>query len=74
MAPSSSGSNLNRRREGGFLVGDIITTWGDQPVGSVGEVAGRLVGGTVGQTAKLGALRGGNALELDVTIGERPRG
>jgi S1-C subfamily serine protease len=60
--------------KGGFLVGDIITTWSDQPVGSVGEVAEHLVGGTVGQTAKLGVLRGGNALELDVTIGERPRG
>jgi len=60
--------------KGGFLVGDIITTWSDQPVGSVGEVAERLVGGTVGQTAKLGVLRGGNALELDVIIGERPRG
>jgi len=60
--------------KGGFLVGDIITTWSDRPVGSVGEVAERLIGGTVGQTVKLGVLRGGNALELDVTIGERPRG
>lgn len=60
--------------KGGFLVGDIITTWSDQPIGSVGEVAERLIGGIVGQTAKLGVLRGGNALELDVTIGERPRG
>jgi len=59
---------------GGFLVGDIITTWSAQSIGSVGEVAERLVGGTVGQTVKLGVLRGGNALELDVTIGERPRG
>lgn len=59
---------------GGFLIGDIITTWSGQPVGSVGDVADRLSGGTVGQSQKLGVLRGGNALELDVTIGERPRG
>lgn len=60
--------------KGGFLVGDIITTWGDRPIGSVGDVAECLVGGIVGQTARLGVLRGGNALELDVVIGERPRG
>jgi len=60
--------------KGGFLVGDIITTWGGRPIASVGEVAERLVSGTVGQTARLGVLRAGNALELDVTIGERPRG
>lgn len=60
--------------KGGFLVGDIITTWGDRPIGSVGDVAECLVGGIVGQTARIGVLRGGNALELDVVIGERPRG
>jgi S1-C subfamily serine protease len=59
---------------GGFLIGDIITTWSGQPVASVGDVADRLSAGTVGQSQKLGVLRGGNALELDVTIGERPRG
>ncbi len=60
--------------KGGFLVGDIITTWGGETVATVADVADRLVGGTVGQSQKLGVLRGGNALELDVTIGERPRG
>jgi S1-C subfamily serine protease len=59
---------------GGFLIGDIITTWSGQPVAPVGDVADRLSAGTVGQSQKLGVLRGGNALELDVTIGERPRG
>jgi S1-C subfamily serine protease len=59
--------------KGGFLVGDIVTTWGGAPVQSVGDLAERLSTGTVGATARLGVLRGGNALELDVTIGERPR-
>jgi len=59
---------------GGFLVGDIITTWNGEPVGSVGDVADRLSTGTVGQSVSLGVLRGGNALELDIAIGERPRG
>lgn len=58
---------------GGLLVGDIVTTWGGTPLLSVGDLAERLSSGTVGATARLGVLRGGNALELDITIGERPR-
>ncbi|WP_055048049.1 S1C family serine protease [Devosia sp. A16] len=59
--------------DGGFLVGDIITTWGGDQVRSVSDVADRLSGGTVGKTISLGVQRGGSALELEITIGERPR-
>lgn len=59
---------------GGFLVGDIVTTWNDEPVSSVGDVAGRLSTGSVGTNVKLGVLRGGTALEFEITVGERPRG
>lgn len=59
--------------KGGFLVGDIVTTWSGEPVHSVGDVADRLSTGTVGTNVSLGVLRGGSALELDITIGERPR-
>lgn len=58
---------------GGFLVGDIITTWGGDQVHSVGDVADRLSTGTVGTNISLGVLRGGSALELEINIGERPR-
>lgn len=57
----------------GLAVGDIITTWNDEAVDSVGAVSRRLGTDVVGHTAKLGLLRGGNATELNVTIGERPR-
>ena len=57
----------------GLVVGDIITTWDDVAVDSVGAVSRRLGTDVVGHTAKLGLLRGGNATELNVTIGERPR-
>ena len=57
----------------GLVVGDIITTWNGETVESVGAVSRRLGTDVVGQTAKLGLVRGGNATELDVTIGERPR-
>ena len=59
--------------QAGFVVGDIITTWNGQSVRSVGDVSNRLSAGTVGETAKLGVLRGGVASEIDVTVGERPR-
>jgi S1-C subfamily serine protease len=59
---------------GGLLVGDIITIWGGEAVGSVGDVVDRLNAGAVGELVKLGVMRGGNALEFELTIGERPRG
>ncbi len=58
---------------GGLLVGDIVTTWNGEPVKSVSDIADRLGNDTVGKTVRMGVMRGGNALELDVRIGERPR-
>jgi S1-C subfamily serine protease len=58
----------------GFFVGDIITTWNGEPVRSVAGVADRLTGAMIGAIVKMGVLRGGVASELDVAIGERPRG
>lgn len=58
----------------GLLVGDVITTWNGEPVKSVGEIAQRLVGSQVNSTVKLGVVRGGNPSDVDVTLGERPRG
>lgn len=57
----------------GFVVGDIITTWNGDGVRSVGEVFHRLGAGAVGETARLGVLRGGVANEISITVGERPR-
>lgn len=60
-------------QQAGFLIGDIITTWGGEPVRSVGGVSNRLSAETVGQTVKLGVLRGGSPIDIDVSVGERPR-
>jgi S1-C subfamily serine protease len=57
----------------GLVVGDIITTWGGDGVSSVGSVSARLGTDAVGKTVTLGVVRGGNAIDIDVTIGERPR-
>lgn len=59
--------------QAGLVVGDIITTWNGEAVSSVGSVSGRLGTDVVGQMVKLGVVRGGNAIDVDVTIGERPR-
>jgi S1-C subfamily serine protease len=57
----------------GFLVGDIITTWSGEPVETVAGVSHRLSAETVGQSVKLGVLRGGSPTNIDVLVGERPR-
>jgi S1-C subfamily serine protease len=58
----------------GLLVGDVITTWDGEALASVGEISSRLAAGAVNSRVKLGVLRGGNAHDVDVTLGERPRG
>jgi S1-C subfamily serine protease len=57
----------------GLLVGDVITTWNGETVGSVGDMAQRLAAGTLNSTVKLGVLRAGNARDIEVSLGERPR-
>ena len=58
----------------GLLVGDVITTWEGDAIGSVGSIAQRLGGRAGGSKVKLGVSRGGNAHDVEVTLGERPRG
>src|SRR4029079_7167793 len=58
----------------GLLVGDVITTWDGEAVTSVGALAGRLNASAVKTAVKLGVLRGGNAITVNVTLDERPRG
>jgi len=58
----------------GLLVGDVITTWDGDAVSSVGNIAQRLVGSAVGSRVNLGVSRGGHAHNVEVTLGERPRG
>ena len=59
--------------QAGLVVGDIITTWNGEAIGTVGAVSQRLGTDSVGHKVKLGITRGGTATDIDVTIGERPR-
>ena len=58
----------------GLMVGDVITTWNGEPIDSVGGLAGRLASASAQTQVKLGVLRGGNASDIDVILGERARG
>jgi S1-C subfamily serine protease len=56
----------------GIRQGDVIVTWGGQPVPRIGTLLRELGPDSVGRNVSLGLRRGGNALELTLTIGERP--
>lgn len=57
----------------GLAIGDVITTWDGTAIAGYRDLLNRVAGSAVGQTAKVGVLRGGNAIDLQVVIGERPR-
>jgi S1-C subfamily serine protease len=57
--------------QGGLLLGDVILTINNRPVGSVEELQNVLSGDLVGQPAALSLIRGGSAHSLTVTVGER---
>jgi S1-C subfamily serine protease len=56
----------------GMLVGDIITALGDQPVADTDDVQAALGPESVGRELKASVVRGGEAAELVITVGERP--
>jgi S1-C subfamily serine protease len=55
----------------GMVVGDIITGWDGETVGSVRDLMRRLGPDSVGKTVQLQLLHGGAATTIAVTIGER---
>ena len=54
------------------MVGDIVVAIAGQPVSDPDELLVSLVGSVVGKPTPVEVLRGGQALTLSVTIGERP--
>jgi S1-C subfamily serine protease len=56
----------------GMLVGDIVVTWNAEQVDRVRDVFRLLGPDSTGKTVDLGLIRGGTAMHLKVTIGERP--
>jgi S1-C subfamily serine protease len=56
----------------GLLVGDVILEFDGQPVEAPEDLLDLLVGDRVGRQVTLRALRGGAAVDLVITVGERP--
>ena len=59
---------------GGLLVGDIIVAIGGRAVAEPEDVLKVLDGDTAGRKLPLELVRGGRKEQLEVLIGERPRG
>lgn len=57
----------------GVAIGDIVTTWNGETVSGLRSLLDQLAGASVGQPATLGVQRGGNAIDLSLVVGERPR-
>jgi S1-C subfamily serine protease len=57
----------------GLAIGDLITTWDGTAISGYRDLLNRVAGSAAGQTATVGVLRGGNAIDLHIIVGERPR-
>ena len=58
---------------GGLLVGDVIVGFGGEPVEDAESLVTRLRGNKVGTAVPITVIRGANAVDVSVTISERPR-
>jgi serine protease Do len=57
----------------GLMVGDVMIEFDGHPVSAPDDLLDLLTGDRVGRAVKVGVRRGASALEIPVTIGERPR-
>ena len=60
--------------QAGVLIGDILLAVNGQPVQDLQSVYGHLIDSPEGQSVSLRLLRGGQPLELAVTLGAQPQG
>lgn len=58
----------------GLHQGDVVATWDGAPIESVGRMLRTLGAASIGKTVTLGIRRGGQSLDVAITVGERPRG
>jgi S1-C subfamily serine protease len=58
---------------GGLLVGDVIVGFGGEAVGDPESLVTRLRGKAVGAPVPVTVIRGTSAVDVTVTVGERPR-
>jgi S1-C subfamily serine protease len=57
----------------GVILGDILLALAGKPVTDTGDIQSVLDGSSVGKPVTARILRGGQAIEISITVGERPR-
>lgn len=57
----------------GLMVGDVLVAFDGQPIEQSDELVTRLRGSGVGKSVPITVLRGAAAVDVSVTVGERPR-
>lgn len=57
----------------GALIGDVLVTLDGKPVIDIGDVQAVLGAGRVGKRVRASVIRGGEQIELSITLGEWPR-
>ncbi len=58
---------------GGLLVGDVIVGFGGEAIQDAESLVTRLRGNRVGNAVPITVIRGATAVDVTVTVGERPR-
>ena len=58
---------------GGLMVGDVIVALGDDAIEDAESLVTRLRGNKVGTAVPITVIRGSNAVDVTVTVSERPR-
>ena len=58
--------------ESGLRVGDLVTTYDGEPLADAEDLRRRVAASGVDTSVVLGVLRGGEPLDLEVRLGERP--
>ena len=56
----------------GLMVGDVLVAFDGQPIEEAGDLITRLRGSGVGKPVPITVLRGAAAVDVSVTVGERP--
>ncbi len=56
----------------GLLVGDVLIALDDTPVADTSDVQAALIPERIGQALKASIIRGGETIDISITIGERP--
>jgi S1-C subfamily serine protease len=58
----------------GVLLGDVITSWNDEPIAGMRDIVVRLGSESIGAAVELGLVRAGTATMLTLNVGKRPAG